>query len=64
MGLCISRGPGESVHIGENIVVRVNRISLSNVQLDIVAPSDVKILREELLEPTPYEAPETGGASV
>lgn len=46
--LVLSRKVGEQIVIGGNIVVVVNRIEGNRVSLGIQAPSDVRIIREEL----------------
>lgn len=47
--LCLSRKERGTILIGDNIVVRVERISGDSVRLSIDAPKDVRILRGELL---------------
>jgi carbon storage regulator len=47
--LVLSRKKMERVMIGGNIVVTVLEIRGEKVRLDIEAPADVEILREELL---------------
>jgi carbon storage regulator len=48
--LVISRKPGESFLIGDNI--RINIVSSSNDKITIAidAPKEIKIIREELME--------------
>ena len=46
--LVLSRKVGEQILIGGDIVVTVNRIDGNRVSLGIQAPSDVRIIREEL----------------
>jgi carbon storage regulator CsrA len=46
--LVLSRKVGEQILIGDGIVVTVNRIDGNRVSLGIQAPSDVRIIREEL----------------
>lgn len=46
--LVLSRKIGEQILIGDGIVVTVNRIDGNRVSLGIQAPSDVRIIREEL----------------
>src|SRR5262249_8503502 len=48
--LVVSRKPGESVIIGEDIVVTVSKISGRKVRLAIAAPRSVAIRRSELPE--------------
>ena len=46
--LILSRRPGESVTIGDDITVTIVAISGSQVRLGIAAPREVRILREEI----------------
>lgn len=48
MALVLSRKAGESIRIGNDVIVKVNRISGGRVSLAIEAPEHVKIVREEL----------------
>ena len=48
--LVISRRPGESFLIGDNIEVFLLESSGDKVKLGIAAPKDVKIIRKELKE--------------
>ncbi len=48
--LVLSRKEGEKIHIGDNIVVEVRRVSGNRVTLAIKAPGHVRILRGELTE--------------
>lgn len=47
--LTLTRKIGESIRIGEGIVVIVKEVRRNQVRLGIEAPSDVPIFREELL---------------
>ncbi len=47
--LVLSRKIGESIVIGEGIIVTVTRISGNRVTLGIDAPADVRVLRSELM---------------
>ena len=49
--LVLSRKVGDKVVIDGNITVEVVKIQGNRISLGIVAPSDVKILRGELIEP-------------
>jgi carbon storage regulator len=50
-GLVITRKPGERVMIGDDIVVEVSEDSRpGRTRLRIMAPQEVSIMREELLE--------------
>lgn len=48
--LTLSRRPGESIEIGDDIVIHFNRISASQVSVSIDAPDHVEIWRGELME--------------
>ena len=48
--LILSRRIGEQLLIGDDILVEVLEVSGEQVRLGIAAPSDVKILRDEVLE--------------
>lgn len=55
--LILTRKPGQRIHIGDNIVVVVNRINGGrNVSIGVEAPKGVPVLREELI---PYPRHET-----
>ena len=46
--LVLMRRVGESITIGDNIVVKVLDVQGQKVQLGVDAPRDVKVLRPEL----------------
>jgi carbon storage regulator len=46
--LVLSRKVGERIHVGDDIVLEVRRISGNRVTLALEAPRDVRILRGEL----------------
>lgn len=48
--LVLARRVGESVLIGEDIWVTVNRIDRNQVRIGFDAPTDVVIMRTELLD--------------
>lgn len=48
--LILQRKPGQAVQIGEDIVISVVSVDNNRVRLSISAPSDVSILRSELIE--------------
>ena len=48
--LVLTRKVGESIVIGDNIVVKVQRIAGNSIRLAIEAPKDVLIVRQELLD--------------
>lgn len=47
--LGITRRRGESVHIGDDIVVRVLLVQGDSLRLGIEAPSNISVLRSELI---------------
>ena len=50
-GLSLTRGPSESILIGNNIKITVVSIGRGNrIRLKIEAPKETPIIREELLE--------------
>lgn len=48
--LVLSRKPGESINIDENIVVTIVEIRGDKVRLGIEAPKEVKVHRQEVFE--------------
>lgn len=48
--LVLTRRAGESIHIGENIVIKVLRIKGNQAHLGIEAPKGVPVAREEVEE--------------
>ena len=46
--LVLSRSEGESLLIGDDVVVTITRIRGDNVRIGISAPKDTKIVRSEL----------------
>lgn len=48
--LVLTRRPGESIRIGEDITVTVTELSGDKVKLSIDAPREISVLRSELLE--------------
>ena len=46
--LCLKRSEGQTIRIGDSIVIEVTRISGSSCSLKIRAPKDVVILRGEI----------------
>jgi carbon storage regulator len=48
--LVLSRRPGERLLIGDNIIVTIVRSSPYNVRIAVEAPSEVRIVREELVQ--------------
>jgi len=59
--LILTRRPGESIQVGEEIEISVLEIRGNQVRLGINAPAEVLVLRSELLQPTsPADADQTG----
>jgi carbon storage regulator len=54
--LVLSRKAGEQILIGDSIVVTVVRINPQEVRIGIEAPSDVEIVRTELVSQARSEA--------
>jgi len=46
--LVLSRRPGESITIGDDIVITVVAVSGGHIRLGISAPRNVQVLREEI----------------
>ncbi len=56
--LVLSRKPGESILIGENVLLTVLEVTGNRVRLGIQAPPEVRIFRSELaLTVDPNENP-------
>ena len=51
--LVLSRKASESIHIGHGIKVTIIRVEGNKVRVGVEAPGDMRILRDELLPPTP-----------
>ena len=45
--LVLSRKPGESIYVGNDIVIKVLNIGYHQVQLGFEAPKSVRILRDD-----------------
>ncbi|MCA9082873.1 MAG: carbon storage regulator [Planctomycetaceae bacterium] len=55
--LVLTRKAAETIVIGENIVIKVMKTGSGTVKIGIEAPSDVHIMRGELLEAGKPELP-------
>jgi carbon storage regulator len=53
--LVLTRRPGESIMVGENIVVTVIEIKGGQVRIGIDAPREVDVYREEIYEQVKQE---------
>jgi carbon storage regulator len=49
--LVLSRKPGERLRLGDEITLTVLRVDGQRVRIGIDAPSEVRILRDELRQP-------------
>lgn len=49
-GLMLSRREGQKILIGDDIVLKVSSIDGNYVRLHIVAPRDIRIMREEIVD--------------
>ncbi len=48
--LILSRRPGESLHLGDNIVISILSTKGKQVKLGIEVPEDLPVYREEVLK--------------
>ncbi len=48
--LVLTRKPGEAIHIGDDIYIKVSEVSGNRVKLCIDAPKIMRILRAEVAE--------------
>lgn len=46
--LSLTRFPGQRIIIGDDIVIQVTRVRGQNVQIDIQAPREIPVHREEV----------------
>jgi carbon storage regulator len=51
--LAITRRPGESFKIDDDVTVHISRVEGQQVRVDIDAPDSVNIVRSELLDKEP-----------
>lgn len=56
--LVLNRKQGEKIRIGHDIVVEVQQVKGRSVKLDIVAPREVSVHREEVYQRIQREAEE------
>jgi len=58
--LILKRSAGQTIVIGDHIVVTIHSIESGRVTLDVVAPKEIRVLRGELLrsQPQRYSPPE------
>jgi len=50
--LVLTRKPAEMIKIGDDVVIKVIKTARGAVKIGIEAPSDVRVIRGELLEQT------------
>jgi len=62
--LIITRKKGESLMIGEEIEITVNKIEDGSVKIGIKAPKDITILRKELYEQVEKENKEAANVDM
>jgi carbon storage regulator len=55
--LVLMRRPGESIRIGDDVVITVTRVEGDRVSIGIQAPREVPILRDDARKTTPKEPP-------
>jgi carbon storage regulator len=56
--LILTRRPGESIQVGEDIEISVLEIRGNQIRIGINAPADVLVLRSELITTNPTAATE------
>ena len=61
--LVLTRKPGESIVIGDDIVLTVVDLGRGRVRLGLTAPRNVSIQREELCSQATQRARELGGGT-
>lgn len=58
--LILTRREGQSISIGDDIVVTINAINGHQVRIGIVAPRDVPVHRDEIVERIRRGIPQKG----
>jgi carbon storage regulator len=61
--LVLTRRVGESIRVGDKIVVTLVQAAAGKVRIGIEAPPETVILREELVDPNPAPPPVVIGAA-
>ena len=61
--LILTRRVGESVHIGEQVMVKVLSVRGSQVRLGIDAPREIKVNRDEVVNPRPKQSVKRAAAN-
>lgn len=54
--LVLTRKPAEVIRIGDDVVIKVIKTSKGSVKIGVDAPSDVRVMRGELMPTAPVEA--------
>ena len=54
--LVLTRRAGQSIHIGDNIVIMVTSMKGDNVRIGISAPRDVQVIRDDAGRKEPRDA--------
>jgi carbon storage regulator len=60
--LVLTRKESETIHIGENVVIKVTRIGSNAVKIGIDAPESVRVLRGELVPQETVAVPVSAAA--
>jgi carbon storage regulator len=53
--LVLSRKPGQTIHLGSDIAIKVVRVKGNQVRIGVEAPQDVRVRRGELPPPVVLE---------
>ena len=61
--LVLGRKEGQSIHIGDDIVITVVRTRDTGVRIGIDAPKDINVRRSELIDERKAEEPERAAAA-
>lgn len=51
--LCLTRETGQSIHIGSDVIVTIEAIKGRKVSVSIVAPAEVRVLRDDAVKLQP-----------
>lgn len=61
--LILTRSPGQSINIGDDIVINVVQIKNNQVRIAVEAPREVEVYRDEIYERIDKERKESKGVS-
>ena len=53
--LSLTRKEGQSLHVGDDVVITIKRVEGKKVKVSIEAPCSVKIIRSELVDFTLFD---------